>query len=48
MSLKKIQYPELGIDIEIEQLGSILKFFKHNDSRYFSIPSFKNSASARI
>tara|TARA_R110002124_G_C8557898_1_gene480056 strand:+ start:187 stop:504 length:318 start_codon:yes stop_codon:yes gene_type:complete len=35
MSLKKIQYPELGIDIEIEQLGSILKFFKHNDSKYF-------------
>jgi hypothetical protein len=35
MSLQRIEYPDLGVDIEVEQLGSIFKFFKHKHTSYF-------------
>lgn len=35
MSLQRIEYPDLDVDIEVEQLGSIFKFFKHKQPSYF-------------
>jgi hypothetical protein len=35
MAISRVEYPDLGIDIEVEILSAAIKFFPHKNPRFF-------------